>query len=152
MRIEIDDFSFDFFSTNVRLSILIFFEKVKLYIMQKNEFDFRRESKSWNLWALSVNFVFGAAQKKTDLAQIFATSWRLSIENLTETFGHVVTKQNQFEGQVFTKLIASFRGIGKSELQIKDRCISMCIPVCLLKCKRFDWHSDGTNQNWVGLD
>ena len=48
--------------------------------------------------------------------------------------------------------IASVQRFGKSELQTKDQCMWLCNPGFLLKCIRFDWHSDGTKQNWVDLE
>ena len=68
-----------------------------------------------------------------------------------EDFRQIVRKKKQFEGQDFTLSIASFGGIGKSDSQIKDRNIWFCNQDCPLKCKGFDGHSDGTNQNWVDL-
>ena len=68
-----------------------------------------------------------------------------------EDFRLLVTKKKQFEGQDFTLSIASFGGIGESELPNKDRSLWLCNQDCRLKCKGFDGHSDGTNQNWVDL-
>ena len=129
---------------------VIFFEKVSPYFMEKNMFEFWCDAKSWIFWALSVNFAFDSAQKRV-FYQSCTTSRELSIGNLMEDFRLLVTEKKQFEGQDFTLSIASFGGIGKSESQIKDRNLWLCDQVCLLKCKRFDGHSDGTNQNWVDL-
>ena len=90
--------------------------------------------------------------KKETFFQGRATSRKFLIGNLMEDFRLVVTKKKEFEGNVFTLSRASFGGIGKSEFQILDRSIWLCNQVCLLECKGFDWHSDGTNQNLVALE
>ena len=62
------------------------------------------------------------------------TAWRLGFYNVNSKFW-------------------SFGGIGESEFHFKDhRSVWLCNQVCLLECKGFDWHSDGTNQNWVDLE
>ena len=68
-----------------------------------------------------------------------------------EDFRLLITKKKQFEKNDFTLSTANFGGIGKSELPIKDRSIWLCNKNCPLKCKWFDGHSDGTNQNWVDM-
>ena len=107
--------------------------------------------RSWNFWALSVNYAFELAQKR-DFFQSCATCRKFLIGNLMEDFRLVVTKKKQFEYQDFTMSVASFRRIGNSGLQLKDQSIWLSNQVCLLKYKGFDWHSDGLNQNWVELE
>ena len=107
------------------------------------------------MWFKTLKFLSTFSQfrfwlsPKASLFQNCTTCRKLSFGILMEDFRLLVRKKKQFEGQVFTLSIASFGGIGKSESQIKDRNTWLCNQVCLLKCKRFDWHSDRTNQNLV---
>ena len=134
VRIEVCRFSIESSHTNVNFFIVIFFEKVSPYFIEKNMFEFWCDAKNWIFWALSVNFAFDSAQRRV-FFQSCTNSRELSIGNLMEDFRLLVTEKKQFEGQDFTLSIASFGGIGKSESQIKDRNLWLCNQVCLLKCK-----------------
>ena len=98
------------------------------------------------MWFKTLKFLSTFSQfrfwlsPKASLFQNCTTCRKLSFGILMEDFRLLVRKKKQFEGQVFTLSIASFGGIGKSESQIKDRNTWLCNQVCLLKCKRFDWH------------
>ena len=107
--------------------------------------------RTWNFGALSVNFAL-TQPKAESFFQSCATCRKFSIGNMMEDIRLVATKKKQFEGQDFTMSIANFGGIGKSELQVRDRSIGLCNQVSLFKCKWIDWHSDGTNQNWIDLE
>ena len=76
MRIEIDDFLFEIFSTKVRFSILIFIEKVKLFFLEKNVVSFWREPKFSIFWALFSQFRFWRSAKK----ERFGTNLRHELE------------------------------------------------------------------------
>ena len=116
------------------------------------------EKQVWPLmWIEKLNFLstfnqfrFRRGPKKF-LVQRWATGRIVSISRLMEDFRLVVTKKELFECHFFTISIACFGRIGKPQLQNRYRSIWMCNQVCLLKCKGFDWHWDGTNQNWVDL-
>ena len=142
-------FSIESSLTNVSFSILIFLKKPNFILWRKMSLNF--ESKSSIIWAISVSFTCGAAQKKR-----FSSTLHLSLElfdwELDGRFWSGCYEEKHFEGQDFTRSIASFGRIGKSELEIKDRKIRLSNQVCLLKYKGFDWHSDGLNQNWVELE
>ena len=149
MKIKIDGFFNRIFPYKCRFFDFNLLEKAKFYFMEKNEFEFWVESSI--IWGISVSFTCGAAQKKRDLVQRCATCWSCLIGNLMEDFGLVVTKKEQFECHFFTISLACFGRIGQPQLQNRYRSIWLCNQVCLLKCKGYDWHWDGTNQNWVDL-
>ena len=127
-------------------------EKWSLYFMEKKQVRFFDLSQKVEISEPFQSISLLISPKKESFFQGRATSRKFLIGNLMEDFRLVVTKKKQFEGNVFTLSRASFGGIGKSEVQFKDRSIWWCNPVFLLKCIGFDWHSDRTKRNCVDLE
>ena len=66
-------------------------------------------------------FRFWLSPKRVFFFQSWATSGNFSIGSLMEDCSLVATKKKQFGRQEFTRSIASFGGIGKSEFQIPNQ-------------------------------
>ena len=148
VAIETFGFSIEFYFTKKNILIVIFFEKVSPYFMEKNRFEFWGESKKMKFSSTFSQLRFCLSPKEGLFAQLRCRQERFRWE-LDGRFWAGRYEEKQFEGQDFTMSKASFGWIGESELPIKDRSIWFFNQVCLLKCKGFDGHSDGTNQNWV---
>ena len=150
VAIETFGFSIEFYFTKKSVLIVIFFEKVSPYFMEKNRFEFWGESKKMKFSSTFSQLRFCLSPKESLFAQLRCRQERFRWE-LDGRFWAGRYEEKQFEGQDFTMSKASFGGIGKSELPIKDRSIWLCNQDCPLKCNGFDGHSVGANQNWVDL-